>query len=289
MFLMFFLMIGKGQSEIPELHIFRAGEKQADKCRMPSLELFLLADDEPRPAVLICPGGGYTYLSYEKEGTRFARWFNEQGMNAFVLRYRHDSRDCPEQKYYYPAPQLDASQALRYIRKNAAKLSVNPDKIGIMGFSAGGHLASTIATLHGQWDHFFDVPDKDVSDRPDFSILIYPVISFANERLVHKGSRYHLLGEKEYQNKELHQQLSTERHVDSTTPPTFLLHADNDHVVPPGNSIDFYSAMKSAGVKGEMHIYGTGGHGFGMADKTPSLSSWTNQLRSWLIFIGAID
>jgi len=213
-----------------------------------------------RTAVIVCPGGGYQHLSMEKEGSDVARWFNSIGVTAFVLKYRLGP------KYHHPAELQDAQQAIRMVRSRAAEYQVEPDRIGIMGFSAGGHLASSAAT------HF------DASSRPDFLILGYPVISFVSD--VHRGSMRMLLGDQP--DPKLVENLSNELQVTAQTPPTFLFHTTTDQTVPVENSVMFYMALRKAGVPAELHIYEQGPHGVGLAPTDEALASWPGRLADWL-------
>ncbi len=230
-------------------------------------------------AVVICPGGGYAMVAMDHEGHQFARWFNSIGVSAFVLRYRLGMR------YHHPAPLQDVQRAIRYVRVNAADWGVQPDRIGVMGFSAGGHLASTAGTHFDSGDPSAQEPISRASCRPDFMILGYPVISFTTE-YTHQGSRRHLLGDNP--DPALVESLSNELQVASDTPPTFLVHADDDRGVPPENSILFYLALKKAGVPAELHIYRKGGHGFGLAPQDAILGSWPGRLRDWLLGTGLL-
>jgi acetyl esterase/lipase len=224
-------------------------------------------------AVIICPGGSYTHLSMENEGSRVAQWLNSLGVPAFVLKYRLGPR------YHHPTMMWDAQRAIRYVRTHAADFHLQADRIGIMGFSAGGHLASTAGT------HFdtasADAPDPidRADDRPDFMILGYPVISVI-EPFSHKGSRDNLLGPNP--DPTLLELMSNERQVTPRTPPTFIFHTDDDATVPIENAVVFFLALKKNGVPGEMHIYAHGKHGLGMAQGDPILSTWTARLADWL-------
>lgn len=225
-------------------------------------------------AVIICPGGGYGILAIDKEGTRVAEEFNKWGVTAFVLKYRlpDDSINIDRSL----APLQDAQQAIRWVRTNAAQYGIDRNKIGIMGFSAGGHLASTAAT---HFNFKADAANDDTtSARPDFAILIYPVITF-DSSFGHKGSRNNLVGANA--SKEKFDFYSNELQVTSTTPPTFLIHASDDATVPVENSIRFYQACIKNKVPAEMHIYPKGGHGFGMYNKTTD-DNWMERLRNWL-------
>lgn len=225
-------------------------------------------------SVIICPGGGYTILAANHEGVDVAKALNELGVTAFVLKYRIPSDRTNVDRSL--APLQDAQQAIRLVRKNAAKWGLKVDKIGIMGFSAGGHLAATATT------HFTMKADPSVSDtisvRPDFSILIYPVVSFVEE-ITHKGSRNNLIGDKP--TAEQTQLFSNELQVTAQTPPTFLVHASDDGAVPVENSIRFYQACIKNKVPVEMHLYPKGGHGFGMNNRTTE-DKWFDRLANWL-------
>jgi acetyl esterase/lipase len=228
----------------------------------PTLTIYLPPAGKASGAgVVICPGGGYAHLAMDKEGTEIAAWLNERGIAGFVLKYRLGPR------YHHPAPLDDAHRALRYVREHVSELRVKPDRIGIWGFSAGGHLAATAAT------HF------DSSTRPDFVILAYPVITF-EPPYAHQGSRKNLLGADP--DPKLVHNLSNETQVTAQTPPTFLFHTDGDKGVPAENSVLFYLALRKAGVPAELHIYERGPHGVGLAQKDPVLSSWPSRLSDWL-------
>jgi acetyl esterase/lipase len=223
--------------------------------------------------VIVCPGGGYAHLAMDHEGTQIAAWLNNLGIGAYILKYRLGP------KYHYPVELWDAQRAIRYIRLHASELGIRPDRIGIWGFSAGGHLASTAAT------HFAASPDLQAdpvdrqSARPDFAILSYPVISMLDP-YVHLGSRRNLLGDKP--DPALTLLLSNELQVTTQTPPTFLFHTTEDQVVPVENSILFYLALRKAGIPVEMHIYQKGKHGVGLAAADPILHTWPDHLAAWL-------
>jgi acetyl esterase/lipase len=222
--------------------------------------------------VIVCPGGGYAHLAMDHEGVQIAVWLNKLGINAYVLQYRLGP------KYHYPVELWDAQRAIRYVRSHAAEFAIRADHIGIWGFSAGGHLASTAATHFAHFDSEADPIDRQ-SDRPDFAILSYPVISML-EPYVHLGSRRNLLGDKP--DPALVQLLSNELQVTAQTPPTFLFHTTEDQVVPVENSVNFYLALKKAGVPVEMHIYQKGRHGVGLAAADPILCTWPDHLAAWL-------
>jgi pectinesterase len=225
-------------------------------------------------SVIICPGGGYAILAFDKEGTWVAEEFNKWGITAFVLKYRLPDDTINVDRSL--APLQDAQQAIRWLRTNAAQYGIDKNKIGIMGFSAGGHLAST-ATTH--FNFKADAANNDTTSvRPDFAILIYPVISF-DSTFGHKGSRNNLVGANA--NKEKIDFYSNELQVTTITPPAFLIHAADDATVPVENSIRFYQACVKNKVLAEMHIYPKGGHGFGMYNKTTD-DNWMERLRNWL-------
>jgi enterochelin esterase family protein len=224
-------------------------------------------------AVVICPGGGYGFLASEHEGRQPARWLNERGVTAFVLRYRIAPR------YHHPAPMEDVQRALRTVRARAAEWHVDPQRIGVWGFSAGGHLASTAGTHFDSGKADAEDPIDRASCRPDFLILCYPVISMTPP-YTHMGSRVNLLGKEA--DPKLVEQFSNETQVTSQTPPSFLFHTDEDRAVPPENSVLFFLALKKAGVPAELHIYEKGRHGVGLAPRDPILSSWPDRLAAWL-------
>ncbi|MFD1628777.1 alpha/beta hydrolase [Pseudopedobacter beijingensis] len=223
-------------------------------------------------AVVICPGGGYGGLAISHEGYDVAEKFASIGVSAFVLKYRLPSDEIMEDRKI--GPLQDAQQAIKYVRENASKYGVNPDKIGIIGFSAGGHLASTAST------HFERVVienKKGTSVRPDFSILIYPVITFGD--FTHKGSRKNLIGENVSQ--DLIDLYSNEKQVTAKTPITFMVHANDDKTVPVENTFNYILALNKSGVKNEAHIYPSGGHGFGLNNKTVK-DYWFDRLVNWM-------
>jgi acetyl esterase/lipase len=228
-----------------------------------------------KTAVIVCPGGGYGHLAMDHEGKQIAEWLNSFGVTAFVLRYRHSGTG-----HKHPTPMLDGQQAIRIVRTRAAEWGIDPTKIGVMGFSAGGHLASTLGTHFDAGNPDTGDPTYHASPRPDFLILCYPVISLTAD-YTHTGSRDSLLGKQP--EPELVRSLSNELQVTSDTPPTFLFHTDEDTAVPPMNSIVFYEALKRAGVPAELHIYRRGGHGLGLARDVPGTNDWSNRCREWLL------
>ncbi|MEN2488621.1 alpha/beta hydrolase [Flavobacterium sp. B11] len=262
-------------SNYKEKEVLKNGKMEStSQVSVPTLSIFIPKEAKPnQTAVVICPGGGYTHLAFDKEGTKVAEWFNSLGIAAFVLKYRMPSDLTMKNKNV--GPLQDAQEAIRYVRQNASKWNIDPNKIGILGFSAGGHLASTASTHYD--DKVYESAYK-VSARPDFSLLIYPVISMENE-ITHKGSQTNLLGNNP--SKELIDSFSNEKKVTSTTPPTFLIHATDDTVVIPENSINYYLALKKNGVSAELHIYEKGGHGFGLGVGDTS-KFWTRDCAEWL-------
>lgn len=248
--------------------------QSTDKVTIPTLSIFLPKKVSTyQKAVIICPGGGYSHLAIDKEGTKVAKWLNDLGIVAFVLKYRLPSDLIMKNKTI--GPLQDAQEAIRYVRQNALKYGVDPTKIGIMGFSAGGHLAATAST---HYDDNIYKSEYNVSARPDFSILIYPVISMENP-ITHKGSQNSLLGENP--SVTLIESFSNEKKTTKETPPAFLVHATDDTVVVPENSINYYLALKNNGVAAELHLYEKGGHGFGLGIKDTSFF-WTKACEEWL-------
>ncbi len=228
-------------------------------------------------ALVICPGGGYQILAYDLEGTDIAGYLNSIGVAAAVLKYRlPTSGNWSEQQ---KVPLEDAQRALRLVRRNASHWNVDPGKIGVMGFSAGGHLASTAGT-------HFDYGDKTSSDstaqlscRPDFMVLMYPVISFVDSSM-HRGSEEALLGKNAPQ--EQRASFSSELQVRDDTPPAFIVQANDDRAVPAENSLLMVKALRKKGIPVEFHLLTEGGHGFGLAVNNPHVGSWTENLRLWL-------
>jgi acetyl esterase/lipase len=246
------------------------GDTDADK---PTLALFPLpAGQANGAAVVVCPGGGYGGHAMDYEGYDVAQWLNGHGVAAFVLKYR-------VAPYRHPAPLQDAQRALRLVRARAAEFHVDPARVGILGFSAGGHLASTAGT-------HFDAGDPSASDacnrassRPDFLVLIYPVIRLKGP-YAHMGSCHNLLGENP--DPALVDALSNDEQVTRDTPPAFLVHSTGDSGVPAENSLLFYEALRKVHVPAELHVYEKGEHGFGMGKGDPVLSTWTGHCIDWM-------
>lgn len=230
------------------------------------------------PAVMVIPGGGYGGLSYEREGIHVAEWLNPLGISVFVLIHRLPSLsygDCRSK-----VPLMDASTALRKIRVNADKWNLDVTKIGVMGFSAGGHLAATLSTQFDLQNIFSENNKQQISARPDFSILIYPVITMKLP-YTHKGSRNNLLGLNPLEENVL--QYSNELHITSQTPPTLLVHAADDKAVVQQNSIHYYLALQEKNIPSALHIWESGGHGFGMLGGKGSIRFWPKITTDWLI------
>lgn len=227
-------------------------------------------------AVLICPGGGYGILAASHEGSDFAKWFNDRGISAFVLKYR-----LPNEKamtHQHEVPLMDAMQGMKLIRQNAGKWNIDANKIGVMGFSAGGHLAATLST------HYNMGEKASEEAKPNFSLLIYPVVSFS-ATLSHGGSRDNLLGPEK--SEELIKYYSNELQVSAKTPPALLIHSMDDGAVPVENSIAYYLALKKFKTPAEMHLYPTGGHGYGLRTQGKgSLVNWPAAMEGFLKSMG---
>ena len=244
----------------------------------PDILVFLPAKkNSTGQAVVICPGGGYGILAYDWEGTDVAKWLNSKGVAAIVLKYR-----LPNSKSNivpHKTPLLDAQRAIRMVRAYGTRWNIKKDKVGIMGFSAGGHLASTAATHFNNGNVNAQDSIEKISSRPDFAMLIYPVIKMSVPS-VHSGSRNSLLGANP--SEELINYYSNDLQVTKETPPTFLVHATDDTGVPVENSLAFYLALKTHQVPAEMHLYPYGGHGFGLAVGKGYLETWTDRCVDWL-------
>lgn len=250
------------------------GDEPPDR---PTLTVFRPAGrrstDAPVGAVVIMPGGGYAHLAANHEGRQVANYLNSLGLTAFVLRYRVAPR------YRDPVPMLDAQRAIRFVRAHASEYGIRPDQVGVLGFSAGGHLAATVAT-------HFDEGRADATDsvdrarsRPDFLVLGYPVVSFV-EPYAHRGSRDNLLGPDATDAQRAEH--SPERQVGARTPPAFLVHTDADASVPSENSVAFYLALRRAHVPAELHIFALGGHGLGLGGNEPGFEEWPRLMAIWL-------
>jgi len=295
-FLTAFFMNGQAQTVIPlypdnipnsidgpdeEIkNVNSSGQIRYEKVSKPTLEIHLPAKRKANgTAVLIIPGGGYRIVSYTNEGTDIAKEFTKMGITAFILKYRLPSDKTMKDKTI--GPLQDAQQAIKTIRSRAAEWKIDTAKVGIIGFSAGGHLASTAGT------HFnttvIDNPEK-INLRPNFMVLVYPVINLS-EDMMHKGSRDNLIGANP--SSELTNLYSNDKQITSKTPPTMLIHAGDDKTVKVENSLKFYEALLKNNVSAEMHIYPKGGHGFGILPQR-SPDHWTDRIEHWLLGLGFI-
>jgi len=240
---------------------------------VPTLEVFPAAVDRPTgTAVVICPGGGYGIVSYEREGHQFARWLSGLGVTSFILKYRL-------KEFGHPAPIQDVLRAIRIVRSRAAEFKIDPARIGIMGSSAGGHLAATASTLYNHPAGRTGAALDGVDARPDFAILMYPVITF-QDPAAHAGSRTNLLGANPPA--DLVDLFSLEKQVTSATPPTLLIHTQADTVVPIENSILYFQALTRAKVPAEAYLFEHGTHGMGLNPGFGTASAWTARAEEWL-------
>lgn len=250
--------------------------KGTNSIDIPKLTLFLPEKaTSPTPAIVICPGGGYGHLAITHEGINVANYFQTHGIAAFVLEYR-----LPKNGYLHPVPLMDVQRAIRIVRSHASEWHIDPAKVGVIGFSAGGHLASTVSTHFDAGNPQAVDPIDHLGCRPDFAILVYPVISSRPE-IAHHGSFANLLGPNP--DPALLRNLSNETQVTSDTPPTVLVHALDDKGVPPQNSELYYQALQRAGVNSDIQEYPKGGHGFGyghVPDNSPP--GWLDKAFDWL-------
>jgi acetyl esterase/lipase len=239
----------------------------------PTLTYFPPAIDRPNgTAVVICPGGGYGFVSFEREGVQYANWLSTLGVTAFVLKYRMA-------EYGHPAPLQDVLRAVRIVRSRAKEFKISPDRIGVMGSSAGGHLAASAGTLFENPAGKTGAALDAISARPDFLILMYPVITM-DDPAAHAGSRQNLLGG--HPSPELLRLMSVEKQVTSATPPTLLIHTQEDASVPIENSLLFYQALTRVYVPAEMYLFEHGSHGMGMRDGLGTASDWPKRVEEWL-------
>ncbi len=241
---------------------------------IPMAMVRLPQSDAPTGALIICPGGGYGGLAMGHEGKEMAEWANEMGLAAIICDYRHRGKG-----YGHPAPLQDAQRAVRMVRSKAAEWNIDATRVGILGFSAGGHLVSTVLTRFDAGDAQNADAVERYSSRPDYGILAYPVILFG-QPATHKGSERNLLGDSP--DPKVLESFQSDLNVSKETPPTFLFHTLEDKAVPPQNSVSFYAAMIKQGVPGELHIYEKGPHGVGLAKKIPGTYDWPNACRRWL-------
>ena len=251
------------------------GTEPQDK---PKLTLYRVPSDRASgAAIVVCPGGSYRTLASDHEGKQVAEWLNSLGISAFVLQYRVGPR------YRHPAPLTDAQRALRLVRARGAEWNVDPARVGIMGFSAGGHLVSTTGTHFDDGNPQATDPVERVGSRPDLMILAYPVVSLSAP-FTHSPSRQNLLGDAP--DPKLLDELSAERHVTARTPPAFLFHTSDDPGVAVENSVALYQALHAAQVPAELHVFPKGPHGVGLAPQDPVLSQWPTLCAAWLRAMG---
>jgi len=246
----------------------------------PRLEIFGATGPGLHTAVIVCPGGGYTHLAYEHEGTRIAEWLNLRGITAFVLTYRLSPR------YTYPAPLMDGYRSVRWVRGHAQQFAIAPDRIGMWGFSAGGHLVGMVGTHFDDGNPQAADPIDRISNRPDFVISSYGALSL-QPGVARSGALSTVLGD--HVSPQLIDDLSPEKHVTARTPPYFLYATTTDLSVPPLSSVVFYTALVRAGVPAEIHIFQQGPHGTGLAQNYPALSAWPGLLENWLRLNGWIS
>ena len=275
----------KKQAWLPLWSEGAPGAKGKTDKDIPAVQVFLPVSKKPTPAIVICPGGGYGHLAMDHEGLQVARWLNKIGVAGIVLRYRIS----PD--YRHPSPMHDVQRALRFTRYHAKEWNIDVKKVGVLGVSAGGHLASTAATHFdsgSKSEGKLTISKKIDSEscRPDFAVLCYPVITFTKSSM-HKGSRRNLLGNDP--DPKLIQLLSNELQVTKLTPPTFLVHTNEDTGVPPENSILFYLALRKAKIPAEMHIFEKGRHGLGLGSKDQAFSAWPNLCERWLKARGILE
>ena len=248
----------------------------------PDLTVFLPAPEKANgAAVMICPGGGYGTLAFDHEGNAIAKWLNDNGIAGIILKYRLPSDQIMKDKSV--GPLQDAQEAMRVIRRHASEWKIDPEKVGVIGFSAGGHLASTISTHYAE--NVYDVKDN-TSARPDFSLLIYPVISM-DTLITHRGSRNNLLGLKP--GDDLVKRFSNELQITAGTPPAFLVHSSDDNAVPVMNSINYYKGLQKNKIPAELHIFQKGGHGYGLAPNGGTESAWSGLCLKWLMQMGFLE
>ncbi len=248
-----------------------AGDDDPDK---PALTIYMPSDTTgPMTAVVIAPGGGYGRLSMNLEGRIPANFLNSLGVAAFVLKYRLGP------KYHHPVELGDAQRTIRMVRARAAEWHIDPNRIGMMGFSAGGHLAASASTHFDSGDAKSADPVERASSRPDFAVLCYPVITMT-EAWTHQGSKTNLLGDSPPL--ELARSMSMETQVRSTTPPTFIYQTNMDTSVPAENAVSYYLALRKAGVPAEIHVFRNGPHGTGLGMTDPALSAWPQLLANWM-------
>jgi len=257
----------RGDSKVPNASVANVVQ--------PNLTVYLpTAENRNGTAIVICPGGGYAGLAIDKEGHEIARWFCQRGAAAIVLKYRNGGK-----QHQHPVPLNDAQRAMRMVRNHAEKWNIDPNRIGIMGFSAGGHLASTAGTHYDDGDSAASEPLDRISCKPNFMVLVYPVISMEDD-ITHRGSRKNLLGDSP--SDEMIAEFSNHKQITAETCPTFLVHSGDDKAVPVENSWRFYIALLKHGVPAELHVYERGSHGFGMLRRDMPVDDWPIVLEAWL-------
>ena len=255
--------------------------KGSEEKDTPQAIVYLPDASKPTGAIVICPGGGYGGLAMDHEGHQIAQWANDMGLAGIIVSYRHRRRG-----YGHPAPMLDAQRAIRLTRAHASEWNIDPDRVGILGFSAGGHLTTTVLTHFDTGKVNAPDPIDQESCRPDFGVVCYAVIALG-ESFTHRGSQRNLLGENA--EKELVNSLSNEKQVTSDTPPCFVWHTAEDKVVPAENSLRFYSALVSNGVPAELHVFPKGRHGIGLGASVAGASQWPELCKNWLTRIGIVE
>ncbi len=261
------------------------GSERSDDGDVPQLIVTRVESDSPTAAVVILPGGGYGGHAMDHEGHQFAEWFRSLGVTSAICTYRLRGKGNDGKGYGHPIPMWDAQRAIQTLRASAPQWNIDPHRIGVIGFSAGGHLCSTVSTHFAEAEESSDDPVARASSRPDFSILCYPVIAFGKPH-THIGSQRNLIGSDP--TPEMITLLSNERQVSDQTPPTFLFHTAADTAVPVQNSIDYFVACQKHGVAAELHIFPQGRHGVGLARDLPGASQWPELCEQWLRRIGAV-
>ena len=252
----------------------------------PQLFVTKVNSDKPTAAVVILPGGGYHGHAIGHEGYDFAEWFHSMGVTSAICTYRLRGKGNDGKGYGHPAPMADAHRAIQTLRARAKELNVDPNRVGVIGFSAGGHLCSTVSTKFADGDATSNDPIERVSSRPNFAILCYPVIGF-DKPWTHYGSQHNLLGKDA--DPKLVASLSNESQVSELTPPTFIFHTEADKAVPVENALQYYEACKKHGVAAEMHVFAKGRHGLGLAKGHEGASQWPDLCKAWLQRLGMIE
>lgn len=261
------------------------GATGTDEGDVPELFLKIVESDQPTAAIVILPGGGYGGHAMDHEGKQFADWFDSLGVSSAVCTYRLRGKGNQGKGYGHPYPMIDAQRAIQTLRANAKQWNIDPERIGVIGFSAGGHLCSTVSTHFADIDESSNDPIASVSSRPDFAILAYPVIGF-DKPYTHRGSQKNLLGEDP--DAKLVHSLSNETQVSGETPPTFLFHTVADKSVPVENSVEYFKACREHGVPVEMHLFPDGRHGLGLARQVSGAAQWPELCETWLRGLGVV-